>query len=61
MARYPWDVLPLSQLAIQLHPDDDVVVLKQSVAAGTELAGPAGPLRVGQAAGRGHKLAVRPL
>ncbi|HRI14288.1 MAG TPA: UxaA family hydrolase, partial [Verrucomicrobiota bacterium] len=61
MARYPWDVLPLSQLAIQLHPDDDVVVLKQSVASGAELAGPRGPLTVGQAAGRGHKLAVRAL
>lgn len=54
-------MLPLNQFAIRLHPDDDVVVLKASIAAGTVLDLGDGAVTVARATHRGHKLAVRDL
>lgn len=50
-----------NEVSIQLHPSDDVVVLKAPVAAGAGLKGPDGPVTVRNPAGRGHKVAIREL
>lgn len=52
-------MIPFSQAALRLHPDDDVAVAKQSLKAGTvlELAGER--LSLAADIGRGHKVAVR--
>lgn len=52
---------PLSSVAIRLHPDDDVVVVKRGIKAGAEFAIDGHPLRVERDIGRGHKLAIRPV
>lgn len=54
-------MVALNEVSIRLHAEDDVVVLKQSLAAGTELAVAGGSITLRQAVGRGHKLACRNL
>jgi len=49
----------LDELAIRLHAQDDVVVARQQIEAGTEVAGPSGTFRVVANVPAGHKLAVR--
>ena len=54
--------LPLSRLAILVHPDDDVAVARVSVAAGTRLVTPGGDaLEVTGRVELGHRFALRPL
>jgi altronate hydrolase len=52
-------VTPLSSVCIRLHPDDDVVVAKAPLKAGTELADGGRVLTLSADVGRGHKLAVK--
>ncbi len=53
--------IPLSQVALRLRPEDDVVVAKSPIKAGTELLLDRASVTVRQDVGRGHKLAVRDL
>lgn len=53
--------IPLSQVALRLHPDDDVVVAKAPIRAGAELISEGSTLIVRADVGRGHKLALREL
>lgn len=54
-------VSALNDVSIRLHPDDDVVVLKKPVTAGTSWESGGAVIGIRQPAGRGHKLAVRDL
>lgn len=51
--------LPTSPVALRLHPDDNVVVLKRTVKPGAEVASGAESLTAGAIIPAGHKLAVR--
>lgn len=51
----------LNEISIRLHPEDDVVVLKKTVSAGTIVDTDTDPISLRQPAGRGHKLAVKAL
>jgi altronate hydrolase len=53
--------IPLSQVALRLRPEDDVVVAKAPIKAGTELLLDRASVTVRQDVGRGHKIAVRDL
>lgn len=52
-------MLPLESISIRLHPEDDVVVLKQPLAAGAALNLQDRRLELQKPVGRGHKLATR--
>ncbi len=51
-------MIPLSQVAVRLRPEDDVAVAKQPIPAGTELQVDDGTLTLTRDVGRGHKVAV---
>ena len=53
--------IPLSQVALRLRPEDDVVVAKSPIKAGTELLLDRASIIVRHDIGRGHKIAVRDL
>lgn len=53
------DVIPLAQVALQLRPEDDVVVAKVPIPAGTVLRFGNGTVTVRADVGRGHKLSIR--
>ena len=57
----PVEPVDLSRAAIRLHPDDDVVVLKQNLAAGTRVRSGADGWLLTVPLLRGHKLAVKPV
>ena len=60
LARPPSQPVELLDVAVRLHPDDDVVIAKQPLAAGTQIRLDDGEaLRVAQLIPPGHKLAVR--
>ncbi|MBX3732811.1 MAG: altronate dehydratase [Verrucomicrobiae bacterium] len=50
---------PLSNVALRLHPDDDVAVARQPLAAGTDILLDGSLIQLPEAVGRGHKLCVR--
>jgi altronate hydrolase len=54
-------MIPFSQVALRLHPEDDVAVAKQPLKAGTDLALDGTVLCLNAEIGRGHKFAVRPV
>lgn len=53
--------IPLSQVALRLRPEDDVVVAKSPIKAGAELLVDGASVVVRSDVGRGHKIAVRDL
>jgi altronate hydrolase len=62
LSSAPSEPVPLGQVAVRLHPDDDVVIAKQPLAARTRLVELDGAvLRTAQLIPAGHKLAVRPV
>lgn len=59
LEKAPKDPVPLSDLAVLLHPDDEVAVAKQSLLPGTKLILSDGSvLRVSQMIPMGHKIAL---
>jgi len=55
------DPVPLSSVAVHLHPDDDVAIATSDLIPGRTLNGPWGELRIGRLVPAGHKLALRSL
>jgi altronate hydrolase len=51
--------VPLSQVAIHLHPDDDVAIATSELPSRLEITGPWGPIRVTKLIHTGHKVALR--
>lgn len=52
---------PLSEVAVHLHPDDEVAVAKVTLAPGFLLEQPDRTVRVAQVIAAGHKVALRPI
>src|SRR5438552_14818458 len=52
-------VVPLSQVAVQLRPEDNVAVAARNLSAGTEVQNNGRMLQLGARVGLGHKLALR--
>jgi altronate hydrolase len=62
LATAPRDPVALGEVAVLLHPDDQVVIAKEPLAAGTVLRIPGGEdVRVSGLVPPGHKLALRPV
>ncbi|MCA9910263.1 MAG: UxaA family hydrolase, partial [Anaerolineae bacterium] len=58
----PQGVVPLTQVALRLHPDDDVAIAKTALQVGTQLdPGDGAPVAVRQFIISGHKVALRAL
>jgi altronate hydrolase len=53
--RHP---VELAQIAVKLHPDDDVAIVKAMVSNGTTVTTEDGPINIGQAIPPGHKVAL---
>ncbi|GAA6208204.1 hypothetical protein NBRC116601_14970 [Cognatishimia sp. WU-CL00825] len=51
----------LSQGLLQLHPSDNISVLKKSVTKGSTLQSPHGEITISEALGMGHKVAITPI
>ncbi len=54
-------LVDLAQVAVRLHPVDDVAVAIVDLASGTSVNGPFGTFSLARLVPRGHKLALRPL
>jgi altronate hydrolase len=55
----PMPAVPLSQVAVHLHPQDNVAVAARNLPADLEMAVNGGTLRLARRVGLGHKLALR--
>src|SRR5215472_56996 len=53
--------VPLSQVAVQLRPEDNVAVAARPIAAGLEVQSNGHTLTVDRRIGLGHKVALRPI
>ncbi len=53
--------VPLSQIAVQLRPEDNIAVAARHLAPGTEIAHDGGTLKLSGRVGMGHKVALRPI
>lgn len=62
LAKAPGSTVALEDVAVLLHPEDDVAIAKQPLAAGTAMKLPGGEtLAVGALVPPGHKVALRPI
>ena len=52
---------PLHEFALQLHPTDDVAVVRKPIRAGLSLMNGQGPFEAKQDIPQGHKIAVHPI
>ena len=52
---------PLNDFALQLHPTDDVAVVRKPIRAGLSLMNGQGPFEAKQDIPQGHKIAVHPI
>ncbi len=57
----PLGVVPLDEVAIRLHPDDDVVILRVPLGIGTDLDAGGQRIAIRQFTAAGHKIALRPI
>src|SRR5712691_4369095 len=59
LIKAPREPVPLAEVALRLHPADDVAIAKLPLAHGTLILGDEGEVQVRQLVPAGHKLALR--